>query len=210
VQPLTPAEIRLLLEHVEGDRLEALYVLALATGLRQGELLGLGWPDVDLSAGVLTVRRSLQRVNGVIDFVEPKTLRSRRTVSVPASVGDLLRRHRQRQAGERLKAGSVWQENDLVFTTGTGRPLDGTNVTRRFQRLLAAAGIPQRRFHDLRHSCATVLLAQGVAARVVMEILGHSQILVTQNTYTHVLPEMHRDAARLMDGFLDGGRSSSA
>jgi integrase len=112
--------------------------------------------------------------------------------------------HRKRQSRERLKAGPKWKETELVFVTDVGRALDGTNMTHRFQRMLSEAGLPRRRFHDLRHSCATVLLAQGVPARVVMDILGHSQISVTMNTYSHVLPEMQKDAAELMDGFLRG------
>ncbi len=202
VQPLTPLEIQGFLDQVRGDRLEALYVMALSMGLRQGELLGLRWDDYDSEAGSLAVRRSLQRVNGVVGFVEPKSLRSRRVIGVPQSVRQVLSTHRKRQSRERLKAGPEWEEHGLVFSTVTGRPLDGTNMTHRFQRMLSEAGISRRRFHDLRHSCATVLLAQGLPARVVMEILGHSQISVTMNTYSHVLPEMQRGAAELMDGFL--------
>jgi integrase len=144
--------------------------------------------------------------------VEPKSLRSRRVIGVPQSVRQVLSTHRRRQSRERLKAGPEWEEHGLVFSTVTGRPLDGTNMTHRFQRMLSEAGISRRRFHDLRHSCATVLLAQGVPARVVMAILGHSQISVTMNTYSHVLPEMQRGAAELMEGFLRevGSRAEGA
>jgi integrase len=171
---------------------------------RRGELLGLLWEDVDLEGGVLTVRRSLQRVSGRTLLVEPKTARSRRTLQLPAFVVAAWRSHRARQAAERLAAGQRWQETGFVFTTVDGRPLDGMNVTHHFQRLLAKAGVRKCRFHDLRHSCATVLMAQGVPARVAMEILGHSQIGVTMNTYTHVLDELSRNAAGQMDAYLRG------
>lgn len=202
VQPFTPAEIKAFLQAVRGDRLEALYVLALGAGLRQGELLGLTWHDVDVNAFTVTVRRSLQRVNGRFEFVEPKSTRSRRTVALPKSTVEALQQHLWRQGQERRAAGPKWEDHDLVFASVLGRPLDGTNMTHRFQKLLAKAGLPRRRFHDLRHSCATLLLAQGVPARVVMEILGHSQISVTMNTYSHVLPEVQRAAADQMDSIL--------
>lgn len=202
IEPLKPAETRALLQVLRGERLEAMYVTALACGLRRGELLGLVWEDVDLGRGVLTVRRSLQRVSGRTLLAEPKTARSRRTLQLPGFVLVAWRAHRARQAAERLAAGDRWQEMGFVFTTLEGRPLEGMNVTHHFQRLLARAGVRKRRFHDLRHSCATVLMAQGVPARVAMEILGHSQIGVTMNTYTHVLDQLSRDAADHMDAYL--------
>src|SRR5713101_4121478 len=106
--------------------------------------------------------------------------------------------HKHRQNTERLDAGRAWHDTDLVFCRRNGYPLNGSVVTHHFQRLLEQAGLPKRRFHDLRHSCATLLLAQGVSPRVVMEVLGHSQISLTMNTYAHVLPEMRRDAADRM------------
>lgn len=154
IEPLNPAEIAAFLRQVGGDRLEALYVLALTTGLRRGELLGLRWSDLDVEAGTVRVARALQRVNGKTEFVEPKSARSRRVVMFPPFVSDVLRVHRARQAAERLAAGPIWHEADLVFTTAEGNPLDGMNLTHRFQRLLERAGVPRRRFHDLRHSCA--------------------------------------------------------
>jgi integrase len=125
---------------------------------------------------------------------------------VPATVLQTLQEHRKRQVEERLLAGSNWQGDamNLVFTTIHGRPLDGVTVTRQFQRLLQRSGLPRLRYHDLRHSCATLLLVQGVAPRVVMETLGHSDISLTMNTYSHVLPELQREAAQRMDDFLSG------
>jgi integrase len=164
--------------------------------------LGLWWEDVDLGAGTLHVRHALQRVAGTLTLVEPKTRRSRRTVAMPAPIVTALRADMVRQIEERLFAGSRWQDTGFDFTTMVGTPLDGTAVTKRFQAILKQAGLPHQRFHDLRHCCASLLLAQGVHARVVMEILGHSQIGLTMDTYSHVMPAMQREPAALMDDIL--------
>jgi integrase len=137
-------------------------------------------------------------------LAEPKTTRSRRAVRLPAIVVAALREHRKRQIAERLLAGSRWHDANLVFTTTIGTPLDRRNVTQEFQALLAAAGLPRLRFHDLRHSCATLLLAQGVPARVVMELLGHSDIGTTLGVYSHVVPALQRAAADRIDAALGG------
>jgi integrase len=199
VEPMPPDQARRLLEALRGHRWEALYVVALATGLRRGELLGLRWKDVDLDSGQITVRHALQRVDGKLTLVEPKTERSRRTVPLPASVGGVLRRHRTTQNEHRLLLGGTWQDLGFVFTTGHGTPLGGSNVTRAFQGLLDKAELPRVRFHDLRHACASFMLAQGAPMRVVMEQLGHSQIGLTMNTYTHVMDDALRAAAERMD-----------
>jgi integrase len=194
VRPLTTDQARDLLQAARGDRLEAIYTVALALGLRQGEILGLRWDDVDSEAATVRVQNSLQRLGPGWELVEPKSARSRRTIAMPAIVTTALRAHRTRQLQERVWAGSRWQEHGFVFTSTIGTPLNGSTVTHRFQVLLEAAGLPRQRFHDLRHACATLLLAQGVSARVVMETLGHSQIALTMNTYSHVAPELQRDA----------------
>lgn len=163
VPALTPADARVLLEVVAGDRLEALFVVALGLGLRQGELLGLRWEDIDQDRGEVHVRYALQRVKGQgPQLVEVKTERSRRTLALPPIVVDALEGHRYRQDAERALAGRAWVETGFVFTTSIGTPLDGSSVTHHFQRLLAAAGLPRMRFYDLRHGCASLLLAQGV------------------------------------------------
>jgi integrase len=209
IAPLTPSQARTLLEAAKGDRMEALYSVALALGLRQGEALGLRWEDVDFESGLIHVRFELQRIDRQSRLVELKTRRSHRTLAIPPYIAEQLREHAARQREERIALGPEWQKSDFVFTSGTGRPLLGTNVTRAFQRLLKRAGLPKRRFYDLRHSCATLLLVQGVPARVVMEILGHSQIGLTMNTYTHVVPELSRAAANGMQKFLVGDRKLS-
>jgi integrase len=204
VQPLSVDEAGALLRHISGDRLEALYVLAMATGMRQGELLGLRWDDVDLSARSLAVRTALHRRGGSPALVEPKSARGHRTIPLPDIAVSALRAHKVRQAEDRLLAGSRWRGEPwgLVFTSTVGTPLDGTAVTHRFQRLLASAGLPKQRFHDLRHAAASYMLAGHVPMRVVMETLGHSDIRLTANTYSHLAPALAREAADRMDDLL--------
>ncbi len=203
-QFLPPFQARVLLEVVRGDRLEALYSVALALGLRQGEALGLRWRDVDLERGTLSVRTALQRVNSKLQLVEPKTERSRRTLPLPPTVLAALRQHRHRQLQERLVAGSRWNNSwDLVFTSTIGTPLDARNVVRHFKGALERADLPDMRWHDLRHSCGSILAAKKVPLRVIQEILGHSQISTTVR-YAHVVPEAQREAADLMEAVLAG------
>ncbi len=200
---LTPEEARRLLGVLRGNRLEALYSVALALGLRQGEALGLKWSDLDLDAGILHVRRAAQRIpHQGTQLVETKTAGSRRTLFLPPVVVSALRAHRGRQTLERLAAGPARADLDLVFPSRRGTLADGPNITHRFRRLLMRAGLPPMRFHDLRHACASLLLVQGVHPRVVMETLGHSQISLTMNTYSHVLPALQREAAERMEAIL--------
>ncbi len=208
VSPLSVEQVRTFVTAIGGDRLEALYLVALGVGLRQGEILGLRWSDVDLDGGTLTVRHALARIEGRLVLVEPKSATSRRVVPLPAFVRDALVAHRDRQAQEPLPLRPAPPDAfaDLVFVTTHGTPLDGITITRRFQHILAAARLPHQRFHDLRHACASLLLAQGVPARVVMETLGHSEISLTLNTYSHVMPSVGREAAERMDQLLGAGR----
>ncbi len=202
ITPLNAAEIARFFDAVREDRLGALYVVALSTGLRQGEALGLVWQDIDLEAGTLSVSRALQRIGGEFHFVEPKTRLSRRIVHLPFTAVRALEAQRARQAAERLAMGDHWQDLGLVFSTVEGHPLDASFVTHHLQKLLAKAGLRRQRFHDLRHACASLLLSQGVPARVVMDVLGHSQISLTLNTYSHVVPSLRTDAAERMDDIL--------
>lgn len=204
VPALSPDDARAVLAAFRGDRLETLVTVALALGVRQGEALGLTWNDVNLEAGTLSVRRQLQRIAGAWQLVEPKSKESRRQIDLPCGAREALRAHRVRQLEERLVAGPRWQGNsfDLVFTTTIGTPLDGVRVTHRFQEKLNRAGLTRLRFHDLRHGAASLLLAQGVHPRVVMAVLGHSQISLTMNTYSHLIPQLTRDAADRMNAVL--------
>lgn len=202
VQPLTLDQARVFLEAARGDRLEALYTTALSLGLRQGECLGLHWQDVDFDAGRLEVRTTLQRIGGKLQLVEPKTERSRRRLSLPAFAVAALREHRVRQLQERLQAGSLWVDSGLVFTTHFGGPIAKENLRRPWARLLRDAKLPPIRFHDLRHSAASLLHAQGADARLIMGVLGHSQISTTMNVYAHIFEEAKQEAAVRMDAAL--------
>ena len=202
--PLDPEQARVLLRTLHGHRLEALFTVPLAIGLRPGEALGLMWSDIDWQRGTLQVARSLQRIEDRLHIEELKSRSSRRSIKMPEIAVASLKAHRSRQAEERLVAGLHWQDTGLVFTTRQGRPLAPRYVARSFKRILHAAGLPDTRVYDLRHTCATLLLVQGVHPRVVMEILGHSQISLTMNTYSHVVPQLQDQAAGLMDDLLSG------
>ncbi len=191
-KPLTSAELPLYLAATRGKRLEALFTLLPAIGLREGEAFGLRWSDVDLEAGKLVVRHQIQRVGTPRRpvFVEPKTERSRRPVPLPSQVVDALNSHRERQGLERVLAGSRWGGPDgewagLVFCTSIGTPLDPSNVMKQYREILREAGIdPERRIHDLRHTCATMLARLGVHPREAQDIMRHAQITTTLSVYT--------------------------
>ncbi|MGQ0845095.1 MAG: tyrosine-type recombinase/integrase [Sporichthyaceae bacterium] len=205
VQPLTAVEARRILTTAIAHRNAARWSVALALGLRQGEALGLPWEALDLDAGTLAVRQALQRQQGSgLVIVAPKSRAGRRTVALPDQLRDALRAHRTAQLAERLAAGSEWQDHGLVFAQPNGRPIDPRADHRQWRALLAEAGVRPARLHDARHTAATLLLQQGVPARVVMEVLGHSQITLTLGTYSHVLPELAIDAARRMGNALWG------
>jgi integrase len=246
---LSPEEAKTLLAAVAGHRLEALITVAVGLGLRRGEALGLRWRDVDLKAGTLSVRHTLERSQGnaaarksllaeraglrarlrstadestrqrlsaeleevkrrlnavgtSLRLAKPKTARSRRTIMLPDVVAASLRAHRARQLEERLGAGERWNDLNLVFTTPIGTPIGTHSLHRTFKAMLKEADLPDIRYHDLRHTAATLLLAQGVDPRTIMETLGHSQISLTLNTYTHVVPALQRQAAAKMDEIL--------
>jgi integrase len=201
IRPLNGEQVCTLFEATRGDRLEALYIVAVTTGLRRGELQGLKWEDVDLEAGTLQVRRTLSEPKGGYVFEAPKNGKGR-SVRCSQRALEALRSHRARQNKERLRAGPLWQDNGLVFPSGVGTPLLGGNLNRAFKALLNRAGLPEIRFHDLRHTCATLLLRQGVNPKFVQELLGHADISLTLNVYSHVLPDMGDAAAGAMDAAL--------
>lgn len=194
-QPLTTAEARRLLHAANGDRLRALYEVALRTGLRKGELLGLHWEDLALDDGTATIHRSLQRTRSQgLTVLNTKTLASERRIALPTECINSLKIHQERQQEERQAAGTSWTDNGLVFTTTKGKPLDPTNLTRCFRRLLHDAELRTIRFYDLRHSTATLLLEQGVDLVVIKELLGHAHIGVTASVYAHVRLRLQRQA----------------
>jgi len=191
-------QVKAFLQAAKADDLHALYAVAVTTGLRQGELLGLRWQDVDLKAGTLAVRQILQEDNptGKISFAEPKSAKSRRRVDLPQIAITALTEHRKKQ----FKKG---RHTGLVFTDSEGNPIRKSNLTRRsFKPILKAANLPDIRFHDLRHTAATLLLAAGVHPKVVQERLGHASIVLTLDTYSHVLPSMQKEATEKLDRLL--------
>ena len=199
---LTPAEAGSLLSHLKGDRLEAVFIVALSTGLRRGEVLGLRWQDVDLEGRVLFVRQALQRVDRALKMVPPKTHRSSRPIPLPQFAVTAFSQQKVRQANDRRLVGRAWEDGGLVFTTEIGTPLEPRNVNRRFYAARSAAGLEWVRLHDLRHAFATFLLDQGEELRTVMDLLGHSTIRLTADTYGHVLPSRARKAADVIDKVL--------
>jgi integrase len=197
--PLTAEEAKSVLAAAQRHRNAARWTVALAVGLRQSEALGLRWSDVDLINGTLTVRRGLHRVaqQGLV-YEEPKADRSRRTLALPSQLVEALRAHRVAQLGERVAAGPLWEDNDVLFAQPNGRPIERKSDWRAWKRLLSEAGVRDVRLHDGRHTAATLLLSEGVHPRVVMEVLGHSQMRTTTDTYSHVMPALGQDAAERM------------
>jgi integrase len=192
---LSVAEAQAFLEAARGDPLEAFYVLAVTAGLRLGELSGLHWDDMDLGAGTLQVRRSARRIGGKWSELEPKSKASRRLVQLSGVAVEKLAAHRSAQVVRSLQ--------NLVFTSPGGGYLDPSWLMKRsFRPLLARAGLPRIRFHDLRHTAASLLLAKGVHPKVVQEILGHSGFAITMDTYSHIAPHLQREAADIMDALF--------
>jgi integrase len=197
IEPLSPDQVNTLFESVREDGLEALYVVAVTAGPRQGELLGLKWEDIDLDRSLLQVRRTLSSTKGGDPiFSSPKTAKGSRSVKLTANATQALKMHRERQLQEREALVGLWQEHDLVFPMRLGTPMSRHNlVNRSFKPLLRRAGLPDIRFHDLRHTCATLMLAVGTNPKVVQETLIHTNASVTLDTYSHLLPNMQDEVA---------------
>ncbi|BBA95727.1 hypothetical protein RVR_708 [Actinacidiphila reveromycinica] len=202
-EPLTAEEARALLTATDGHRLSALFELALHTGLRKGELLGLRWEDLDLASGTASIRRTLQRTNSAgLTALPTKTQSSERRIALPTECLRSLEQHRDRQVQERHTAGVGWKASGYVFTRPDGSPIEGATLTRHFDALLRRARLRRIRFHDLRHSAATLLLEQGVEFVVIKELLGHAHIGVTATVYAHVRLRLQRDAIDLLGNAL--------
>ena len=203
IRPFSASEARALLAAVHRERMGAYVALVLSVGLRESEALGLRWEDIDFDRRVVTVRHQLAFRDGAFELAEPKSRSGRRPIALPELATAALRRHRVQQVEERLRAGVRWaNELDLVFTTGLGRPLHRRNVLRWFQGVLRREGLPVRGIKELRHTAASLLHAQGLSPRELMEMLGHSDVRITLNTYTHVFDENRRRAAERMDAAL--------
>jgi integrase len=228
---LTAEQAGVFLTRIQGTRLGPVVTIGLALGLRLGEVLGLQWSGVDPEAGTIQVERGLETLGRDRTLVPLKSKESRRTVRLPEIVRTALVDQRRRQRERQLLAGGQWRADgsNFVFTTRDGRPLDGGNVTRDLKRLLVqtwmggkpdckhprvvnrqcedcrAEHLPRLSFHSLRHSCASILLAQGVPIRDVAEILGHSDVRLTLSTYAHVIEASRDRAAGVMDRVLQVG-----
>jgi integrase len=207
MKTFSPEQAKLFLGAIQGDHLEAFYVLCITTGIRRGEALALHWKDVDLERGTISVRYTLQDLKGgVFTFAQPKTEKSRRFIKLTQLAIAALKRQRERQEEQRLAVGDAWQEQDLVFTTAIGGPVRGNHILQReFAPLCAQLGLPRIRLHDLRHTVATLLFKNRIPAKVVQEMLGHSNISMTLDTYSHVLPDMQTEAANSLDDLLRQG-----
>lgn len=208
MKAMTPEEASTFLATVRDTRMSALFIFALTTGMRPQEYLALKWSDVDLKKGTSTVRRAIvwsQKKGIGWHFDEPKTSRSRRTIPLPASTVRALMDHKRRQGEERLRVGSEWQDHGLVFTTKFGNPIDIPTLTKQwFKPALVKAELPAFRLYDLRHTHATLLLSNGENPKVASERLGHSTIVLTLDTYSHVLPDMQKEAADRIEELMFG------
>lgn len=206
MQSLSPDDAALFLASASRDRYALIFYIALATGMRPEEYLGLQWKDVDLERGIVTVRRALvhNRTGDGWQFTKPKTSRSRRNIPLGASILHAVIEHRRTQAEARLKLGSQYENHDLIFATAHGQPIMRRNLfARHFKPILKAAGLPQTiRLYDLRHSCASLLLSANEHPKVVSERLGHASIVLTLDTYSHVLPTMQQAASEKMESIL--------
>ncbi len=221
---LTAEQVAALRDATRGHRLEAFYALALSTAMRCGELLGLRWQDVEWTDGRVSVERNMQWIptaalatassvattpGGASASSPLKTVRSRRHIPVGARTMDALREHRQRQVAERLAAGARWDDHDLVFCRRDGKPALAGVVRKAHNRILADAGLPPVRLHDLRHTAATLLLASGqMDAHEVADILGHAGTHLVFDLYGHVMPGRKRRAASIMDEIMHGPTES--
>ncbi|HXH09528.1 MAG TPA: site-specific integrase [Alphaproteobacteria bacterium] len=214
MQPWTIDDVRRFLAAAQDDRLYAAWLVAIGTGMRRGELLGLRWQDLDLEAGVLQVRQELIRVathdatgsdrKTRLIVQAPKTEQSRRTIPIPADIVEALKHHKARQAEERLLMGAAYEDHGLVFCQANGQPIDPRNFTRHFERMVKLAGVPRIRFHDLRHTFATVLLELGEAPKTVQTLLGHTKISTTLDIYSHVSLDLEKRAAARLGAVLRG------
>lgn len=206
IDPWRADEVKAFLTHVRGrERFAIAYELALRTGLRIGELCALSWDDIDLEGGVLTVRHSLRRylAGQGLTLTEPKTSSARRRIPLPPGCAELLRGHRLVQQGQAAAAGERWVDSGLVITNQTGGAMDPVHLSRYFQHAVRRAGVRRIRFHDMRHTCATLLVESGADLVTIKELLGHSKIQITADVYTHVRLRVVRSAFDAMGQMLD-------
>lgn len=203
MKTLDDYQVRQLIQAAEGTRMQVLIWVAVTTGLRQGELLGLKWSDLNWQTRRMHIQRQVQRRKGEgLVFCEPKSASGRRVITLGMATIIKIREHKKVQQKEQLLAGEKWQDYDLIFPTPIGTRLDPSNVLKVYKKCLREAGLPNLRFHDLRHTAATLMLQQNINPKVVQERLGHADISLTLNTYSHVLPSIQEEAAEKMDELL--------
>ncbi len=202
IEPMAPDDARRILEAIRGHRWEAVFIVALASGMRAGEVLALHWKDVDLKEGILFVRQKLQRQNGKLTLDEPKSEHSKRYLRLPQVAIQALKAHRSAQNQLKLLAGEKWKGTDFIFTTSIGTPIDICNLDKEWLKILQGAELPRIRIHDLRHGFATLLLAKGANIKTISDALGHSQVSFTLKTYAHVGDALKQEAADKMDQVL--------
>jgi integrase len=194
-----PALAGRILDAASGTRLEVPVAIAISTGMRRGEILGLRWGDLSGDLTVAHVRRSLQATGEALVFEEPKTNRSRRSVALPAFLAPYLERQRTDQSRRKTEQADGWVDSDLVIDAGDGSPVNPDSMSSAWRFLVIRSGLPHVRFHDLRHAHATLMLCQGVHPKVVSERLGHATVGITLDIYSHVIPGMQAEAARAFD-----------
>jgi integrase len=196
-------QITQLIATTEGTMFFIPVLLAVTTGMRRGEIMGLKWDDIDLNTGCLTLRRAVIQIGEKLMFKAPKTQGSRRTIVLPKAAIAGLKAHKEQQDAEKRLFGEGYQKNDLVCAMPDGQPIPPDDISNKFRWIVKRAGLPYMRFHDLRHTSATILIASGVPVKVVSERLGHCNTSITQDIYTHVLPNMQQQAADVMDALLE-------
>lgn len=211
IEVFTDEEIKKIKDSIKAHRLKALYLLALGTGLRQGELLALKWDDINFTTEEVTVNKSIRQVNiisreGTKEYKtilqSPKSKTSNRIVPIPNSLIPILKQHNKNQKQEKLKAGSSYIDNNFVFTTELGKNINSRNLTRSYERLLKKFDIPYKKFHTFRHTYATKLFEANVPLKTVQTLLGHSDISITANIYTHVMPKEKTKAVEKLNSLF--------
>jgi len=203
MKTLNAKETVTLLQKARNSRVYIPVLLAVTTGMRRGEIIALQWKDVDLDKETITVRRTLERIKGGYQFKHPKTRKSRRQISLTPSAAAELRAHKQKQNEDKLHLGAAYNDQDLVCAWPDGTLVKPDFVSREFKKILQKIGLPIVRFHDLRHSHATLMMIQGVHPKIVSERLGHSTIRITMDTYSHVVPGLQKEAASQFDAALE-------